>query len=65
MRILGIDPGLRITGFGVVDQSGSRITYVASGRIRTPQGDLAARLKSILDGLSQVINDHQPVLVVV
>jgi crossover junction endodeoxyribonuclease RuvC len=65
MRILGIDPGLRITGFGVVDKSGTRITYVASGRIRTPDADLALRLKTILDGLAEVINHHQPTLVVV
>jgi crossover junction endodeoxyribonuclease RuvC len=66
MRILGIDPGLRITGFGVVDQTGSRISYVASGRIRTtPNGDLAQRLKTILDGLAEVINAHQPALVAV
>jgi crossover junction endodeoxyribonuclease RuvC len=63
MRILGIDPGLRITGFGVVDQERGRLLYVASGRIRTPQGDLPARVKSILDGLGQVINAHQPTLV--
>jgi len=65
IRILGIDPGLRITGFGVVDQNGSRITYVASGRIRTPDADLALRLKTILDGLAEVINQHQPMLVAV
>jgi crossover junction endodeoxyribonuclease RuvC len=63
MRILGIDPGLRITGFGVVDQEGARLVYVASGRIRTPDGDLAQRLKVILDGLAEVINDHRPALV--
>ena len=63
VRILGIDPGLRITGFGVVDQSGSKLTYVASGRIRTPNADLARRLKSILDGLGEVITDHRPALV--
>mgnify|MGYP003580120931 CR=1 FL=1 len=65
MRILGIDPGLRITGFGVVDKSGTRITYVASGRIRTPDADLALRLKTILDGLAEVTTHHQPTLVAV
>jgi crossover junction endodeoxyribonuclease RuvC len=65
MRILGIDPGLRITGFGVVDRSGPRITYVASGRIRTPDADLAERLKAILEGLAEVIRDHHPTLVAV
>ena len=60
MRILGIDPGLRVTGFGVVDRNGSRLTYVTSGRIRTPDGDLAHRLKVILDGLAAVIAEQQP-----
>ena len=59
-RILGIDPGLRITGFGVVDQAAGRLTYVASGRIRTPDGALALRLKAILDGLAEVIAEHRP-----
>ena len=60
MRILGIDPGLRVTGFGVVDKDGSRLTYVTSGRIRTPEGDLARRLKVILDGLAEVIAEQRP-----
>ena len=60
MRILGIDPGLRVTGFGVVDKNGSRLTYVTSGRIRTPDGDLARRLKVILDGLAEVIAEQRP-----
>jgi crossover junction endodeoxyribonuclease RuvC len=65
MRILGIDPGLRVTGFGVVDKNGSRITYVTSGRIRTPDGDLAPRLKAILDGLAEVIAEQRPVQVAI
>ena len=60
MRILGIDPGLRVTGFGVVDKNGSRLSYVTSGRIRTPAGDLALRLKVILDGLAEVIAEQHP-----
>jgi crossover junction endodeoxyribonuclease RuvC len=59
-RILGIDPGLRITGFGVLDQSGQSLTYVTSGCIRTPEGDLAKRLKAILDGLAEVILSCKP-----
>ena len=65
MRILGIDPGLRISGFGIVDKSGARLTYVASGRIRTPDADLALRLKTILDGLGEVIAEHRPAEVVI
>ena len=52
MRILGIDPGLRVTGFGIVDKTGQRLTYVTSGCVKTGEGvDLPARLKTILDGL--------------
>ena len=60
-RILGIDPGLRITGFGVLDKSGNTLAYVTSGCIKTPQqGELSARLKTILDGLAQVIAECRP-----
>ncbi len=60
LRILGIDPGLRITGFGVLDKTGTRLSYVTSGCIRTPTGDLALRLKTILEGLREVIAQSQP-----
>jgi crossover junction endodeoxyribonuclease RuvC len=60
-RILGIDPGLRITGFGVLDKSGQKLAYVTSGCIKTPQqGTLASRLKTILDGLAEVIAETRP-----
>ena len=60
-RILGIDPGLRITGFGVLEMSGRELAYVTSGCIRTPQqAQLTARLKAILDGLAQVIAECRP-----
>ena len=51
---------MRITGFGVLDRAGRSLTYVASGCIRTPHGDLAQRLKTILDGLDEVISAHRP-----
>lgn len=60
MRILGIDPGLRVTGFGILEKNGQRLDYVASGCIRTPEGELPMRLKSILDGLGEVIAMHEP-----
>jgi len=59
-RILGIDPGLRITGFGIIDKAGGKLSYVTSGCIKTPKGDLALRLKTILDGLSEVIGSTHP-----
>ena len=63
MRILGIDPGLQTTGFGVVDVDGARLAYVASGTIRTAEaarGDLPARLKIIFDGVRQVVERYTP-----
>jgi crossover junction endodeoxyribonuclease RuvC len=56
MRILGIDPGLRVTGFGVIDQTGHhQLTYVASGVIKTQDTDLPTRLGTIFDGISMLI----------
>ena len=49
-----------MTGFGVIDQSGQKLTYIISGCIRTPKGELAERLKTILDGLAEVIAAHGP-----
>ena len=59
-RILGIDPGLRVTGFGVIEAEGGRLAYVASGCVRSGAGDLASRLKTILEGLNEVIGAHRP-----
>src|SRR5882724_1270087 len=60
MRILGIDPGLRVTGFGVLDKDGQTLNYVASGCIQSPTGELPERLKLILNSLGEVIAQHQP-----
>jgi crossover junction endodeoxyribonuclease RuvC len=65
VRILGIDPGLVVTGFGVLDKTGNRLIYVTSGCIRTSQGELAQRLKTILDGLAEVIAAHGPAQVAI
>jgi len=51
---------LRITGFGVIDKMGSSLTYISSGCIKTPDGELPLRLKSILEGLNEVIAEHHP-----
>ncbi len=59
-RILGIDPGLRITGFGVIDIEAGQARYVVSGCIRTPVGRLPERLKSILDGVADIVSTYQP-----
>jgi crossover junction endodeoxyribonuclease RuvC len=64
-RILGIDPGLRITGFGVIDCAGGRLAYVTSGRIRTAAGTLAQRLQTLLEGLQRVIAECGPAVVAI
>ncbi len=63
MRILGIDPGLVTTGFGVIDADGPNLHYVASGTIRTSAvqiGQLPARLKLIFDGVREISARYQP-----
>jgi crossover junction endodeoxyribonuclease RuvC len=61
MRILGVDPGLRRTGFGVVDVKGPTLTYVASGTIVVPTDlTLPLRLKVILDNLREIARLHSP-----
>lgn len=59
-RILGLDPGLRITGFGLIDKLGSQLRYVASGTIKTPDGALPGRLKTLLDGVREVVATYRP-----
>lgn len=61
IRILGIDPGLRITGFGVIDKTGNHLKYVSGGCIRTNgQLSLPQRLATILEGIAEVIAEHRP-----
>ena len=65
-RILGIDPGLRSTGYGVVIQGDRGLRYLASGCIKSPQsGSLPIRLKTILIDLAEVIATFQPTEVAV
>ncbi|MDT8445896.1 MAG: crossover junction endodeoxyribonuclease RuvC [bacterium] len=61
LRILGVDPGSRYTGWGLIDQEGSRLKWIASGRIEAYRaGELPARLKMLFQGLSDVAQSHQP-----
>lgn len=61
MIILGIDPGLRTTGFGVIEKQGNKLRYIASGTIKTgSEGALPPRLKVILHGIGEVIRTYQP-----
>ncbi len=60
VRILGIDPGLRVTGFGIIERKGASLTYIASGCVRSGNADLSDRLKTILGGLREIIGEHRP-----
>ena len=63
MRILGIDPGLQCTGFGVIDTEGAEMHYVASGTIQTSPKNgalLPARLRILFDGINEVVARYQP-----
>lgn len=60
MRVLGIDPGLRNLGWGIIDVSGSRLSHVASGVCRTMGTDLAQRLLSLHEQLTAVVTEHAP-----
>ncbi len=61
MKILGIDPGLRTTGFGVIYKEGKTLHYIASGTVKTPSEEgLPLRLKTIFDGISEIIATYQP-----
>jgi crossover junction endodeoxyribonuclease RuvC len=60
MRILGIDPGLRVTGFGIIEQHGSKLAYVASGVIKTANVDLPQRLGTLFEGISTLVREYAP-----
>jgi crossover junction endodeoxyribonuclease RuvC len=61
IRIIGIDPGLRRTGWGIVEADGGRLTYVASGLVTSdPEGNLAYRLRQLSEGLVGIIARFQP-----
>jgi len=62
MRILGLDPGLRVTGWGVVEAIGNRLRHVADGVVTSDDGAaLANRLVQLHDGIMAVIDCHEPV----
>lgn len=60
LRILGIDPGSQVTGFGVIDVEGAHLHYRASGCIRTRGGDMADRLRIIFDGAARLVEEYRP-----
>jgi crossover junction endodeoxyribonuclease RuvC len=59
-RIIGFDPGLRRTGWGVIDVAGSRLSFVACGTVKTVEGSLAERLLQLHDGIGSVLEAAQP-----
>lgn len=64
-RILGIDPGSRLTGFGVLDFAGDQATYVASGTVKSLDGDFPNRLKQIFESVSGIVNEYAPDVVAI
>ena len=60
IRIIGVDPGSRSTGYGVVDVAGTRLVHVASGHVRAGDGDWPDRLRRIFEELGAVIDSHAP-----
>jgi len=61
MRLIGLDPGLRISGWGVIDVEGNRLSHVADGVVRTtPDRSLPDRLVELYEGLVQIIEQYKP-----
>jgi len=60
LRILGIDPGSRLTGFGVLDFEADRATYVTSGTVQSKDGDFPDRLKRIFESISEIVAEFRP-----
>jgi crossover junction endodeoxyribonuclease RuvC len=60
LRILGIDPGSRLTGFGVLDCAGDSATYVASGSVNSIRGDFPERLRMIFRSVREIVAEYQP-----
>ncbi len=59
-RILGIDPGSRLTGFGVIDFAGDKAVYVASGTVKSIEGGFADRLRQIFESIGSIVAEFRP-----
>ena len=64
-RILGIDPGSRYTGFGVLDLVGDKAFYVASGTVKSLDGDFPDRLKQIFTSMTEIVSEYRPDVVAI
>ena len=62
-RILGIDPGSRLTGFGVVDFCGDTASYVASGTVKSVEGSFPERLRQIFETVGGIVDEYRPDIV--
>lgn len=65
IRILGIDPGSRLTGFGVLDFMGDRATYVASGAVKSGNGEFPERLRLIFRSVVEIVAEYEPDVVAI
>ncbi len=65
IRVLGIDPGSRLTGFGLLDLDGEEATYVASGVVKSLDGDFPARLKCIYESMTSIMDEYRPEVIAV
>jgi crossover junction endodeoxyribonuclease RuvC len=62
MRLIGLDPGLRLTGWGVIEVDGNRLRHVAHGVVKvTTEGSLSDRLRDLFDGVAAVVESQRPV----
>jgi len=60
-RLIGLDPGLRATGWGVIEVVGNRLSHVANGVVKADtEGEMASRLRQLFEGLMQVLEDWEP-----
>ena len=64
MKILGVDPGSRVTGFGLINAQKLKFTYIASGCIRT-KGELTERITTIFTSIDEIVNEYNPDIVVI
>lgn len=65
MRILGIDPGTKVTGFGIIEQVNRKIKYVISGQITSKATQISERLNAIYEGVVAIANEYNPVCVAI
>ena len=65
MKIFGIDPGSRITGYGVIESKGNKSSYIGSGAIQTKEKDFQKRLKVIFTEIEKLIDEYQPDVVAI